>query len=197
MNVTIRQFGSFASILSGLLLFAAHLTEEISSSDILIVFAKNLVLVAHLTMVFALISVYETHTRTRRLGMLGLLFSTFGTMFVSAIVLVEIAGVSNTSAAAIQKASEIQWIVTSGPLLFVFGILILGVQLIKSGTRTKQAGILLILGTIVFAAAGYTSGAASIFVIAGSGLTSAGFILLGKPLRQGKPAAGRQITRVM
>ncbi|NJJ40250.1 hypothetical protein [Paenibacillus apii] len=189
LNVSIREFGSFASIVSGLLLFAAHLFEEISSSVTLIVIAKNLVLVAHLMMVFALISIYDNHTRTRRFGMLALLFSTLGTMFVSAIVLVEIAGVSSTAAAAVLKAPEIQWIVTSGPLLFVFGILILGVQLIKSGTYAKQAGIFLILGTIVFAAAGYTSGAASIFVIAGSALTGAGFILLGNLLRQVKPAS--------
>ena len=91
---SISKIGMIASITTGFLLAFAHLLEEAVQNDTWIIVAKNLILIAHLAMVFSLVAIYESDSSKNGWRAAGMLLATVGTMLVSAIVFVEAASVS-------------------------------------------------------------------------------------------------------
>jgi hypothetical protein len=176
--LSIRQIGLAASVVSGILLFGGHLVEESSSGEFMLIAAKNLVLLAHLAMSFTFIAIYELHPRKTGIDLLGMLLATFGTIMVSAIIIIEAAGITVQDAGHVLHASGVRWIADSGPLMFVMGMLVIGIKLMRSGANAP-GGAMLTLGTLIFAAAGYSGPLSTIMVILGSALTGAGFIWAG------------------
>ena len=91
-------------------------------------------------------------------------------------------------------------------LVFAFSIPILadtaarlalfGAATMRAGVLPRWAGLLLIVGDVVFGLGSFAGSAATIFEILGAALTCAALVWLGLSLRSGSAASARQPTRV-
>ena len=176
---SIRFIGGLAAIGSGALLFAAHLLEEVGHGQFIEVIAKNMVMIAHLGMIFGFISIHESSSRMRTFGHIGMFLATVGTALVSLIVFVEISAAAGAEVREVVQADGVGWVHTFGPLIFVAGILLVGIRSLIAGDSSRLGGSFLILGTIVFAAAGSAGAAEPILIVAGAAITGGGLIRLG------------------
>ncbi|TXK86136.1 hypothetical protein [Paenibacillus sp. N3.4] len=86
-----KIYGGVGAIASGIFLFLGHLLLFFSENDLVTELGKSLVLFAHLILVFAFIGLYEEQAgRNGILGTSGMLLGVVGTIFVTAIVYVEL-----------------------------------------------------------------------------------------------------------
>jgi hypothetical protein len=179
----IRSIGGWASILSGIILFLAHLLISLTKSNNGSVLGSSLVLTAHLVVVFGLIGIYEVQaTQLRFISVIGMLLSVVGTIFVSAIVFVELAGASGVEVDPIFNAPVVHTIYSIGPLYFVFGMILLGISTMISKLPSRMGGLFLILGTIVFALASFASSGKNIIEVIGAAITGGGYVWCGASL---------------
>jgi hypothetical protein len=111
-----------------------------------------------------------------------MLLGVLGTIFVSASVLVEIAGAAGLNVNPIFDLPIPNMVRSIGGLIFVFGMLFFGVSIIKYKTLPFWGGILLILGTIIFALGSVVTAFGPYFIVIGATLTGAGFVWLSLPI---------------
>ncbi|MFP3389798.1 hypothetical protein [Brevibacillus sp. SIMBA_040] len=121
-KLSISKIGMIASITTGFLLAFAHLLEEAAQNDTWIIVAKNMILIAHLAMVFSFVAIYESDSSKNGWRAAGMLLAIVGTMLVSAIVFVEAASVSMSEATTVLQVVGVSWVTAAGPLLFVLGM---------------------------------------------------------------------------
>jgi hypothetical protein len=180
--------GGVAAILTGLLLFIAHLFNFMDGSEQGTVLGQSMVFVAHISAVFAFIGIYMSQGQKNGiLGSVGMFLSTIGTIIVSAIVYVEIAGASGANVSSVFNESVPGFIFIVGPLMFVVGALCVGASTILVGILSRLGGILLILGDVVFALGSVAGAAEPLFTVLGSAITCGGFVWLGTSLiKRGK-----------
>ncbi|RHW31458.1 hypothetical protein D1B33_17745 [Lysinibacillus yapensis] len=182
--------GGIASILTGVFLFSAHLINFLANLENGTILGQSLVFIAHIAAVFSFIGIYNAQGRNNRtLGSLGMVLSTTGTIIVSAIVYVEIARASGANVSSVFHEEVPNFILNVGPLLFVIGLLCLGISIILGKILSRRGGALLILGNIIFALGSFAGSAEAIFSVAGSAITGCGFIWLGLSLIKQKEAA--------
>ena len=175
--------GGVAAIVTGLLLFIAHLLNFIDGSEQGTVLGQSLAFIAHIIAVFAFIAIYISQgQKNRRLGLVGMILSTIGTISVSAIVYVEIAGAAGANVSSVFNESVPGFILIVGPLMFVVGVLCVGISTILVGILPRLGGILLILGDVVFASGSIAGAAEPLFTVLGSAITCGGFVWLGSSL---------------
>lgn len=180
-KLSISKIGMIASIATGFLLAFAHLLEEAAQNDTWIIVAKNMILIAHLAMVFSFVAIYESDSSKNGWRAAGMLLATVGTILVSVIIFVEAASVSMPDATRVLQAVGVSWVTAAGPLLFVLGMLLIGTQLVLNG---GSGGLLFIIGTVVFASADFVGPAGSVAIITGSALTGAGFVFVGVNMKK-------------
>lgn len=174
-----KRLGAMSSVISGLLLFLAHVSN-LGAGHAGTVLGKTLVLCAHLLIVFAFFWLYvEQGDNNGILGNLGMTTGIIGTVLVTAIVYVEIAGVAGTQVDAVFAVSVPKFIHVFAPLLFVLGMILIGISIIRGKVLLRSGGILLIAGTLIFAAGSFAGAAEAIISVIGSAVTGGGFIWLG------------------
>src|SRR4051794_28940643 len=94
--------GGVAAILTGLLLFIAHVLNFIDGSEQGTVLGQSLVFIAHIFAVFAFIGIYLSQGQKNGvIGSVGMFLSTIGTIIVSAVVYVEIASASGVNVSSV------------------------------------------------------------------------------------------------
>ncbi|MFJ7952541.1 hypothetical protein ACIQZG_13545 [Lysinibacillus sp. NPDC096418] len=182
MNTTLlfRSVGGFASVISGLFLGIGHLINLFGEADDGTVFGQSLVLFGHLGLSFAFIGLFEAQgKRNGLLGNLGMLLSLIGTTCVTAVVYVEIAGVSGMNVNPILNEGVSGIIYTVGPLFFVLGMILVGISVMKESILPRMGGLCLIVGTLVFALATFIPSAEGIITVIGGTITGIGFVWLG------------------
>lgn len=185
-----RFGGGIVAIFTGLSLFTAHFFNFLSGSHTGTVFGQTLVFFAHLAAVFAFVGIYDGQGRKNGiLGFLGMLLSSIGTMMVSAIVYVEIAGASGADVRLVYQEAVPGIILMAGPLLFAIGMLCVGASVCLANALPRSGGILLIAGTVVFALGGLAEQAELFASLMGAALTCGGFLRLGFHLAVRKPAS--------
>lgn len=173
-----RYVGGYISILSGAVLILAHILNLGSTQGT--VLGETLILAAHLLMVFVFFALYEVQSEKNDiLGLLGMLAGIIGTILVTSIVLVEIAGASGTAVDSIWTSNVPNTIHSFGPLLFVVGMILFGISVTRGKTLPRDGGYLFIAGTVIFAAASFAGSSQDIFIVIGAIVTGAGFIRLG------------------
>lgn len=190
-----KSIGGLAGIITGVFLFTAHLLNFVSSSSNGTVVGKTMVLIAHILAVFALIGIYEAlSSKNGLLGTLGMILSVVGTIIVSAIVFVEIAAASGVDVTEVFQATIPSLIMTFGPLLFVIGLILVGISILRVNTLCKWGAGFLIAGDVIFALGSVAGGIGPILTITGAAVTGAGFILIGiKLFNQEEPI---RVTRL-
>ncbi|WP_066073269.1 hypothetical protein [Neobacillus soli] len=183
MNPSIIRLGSFTSILAGTLLIAAH-ALNLGSGEYGSVYGNFLVFMSHLLLVFAFFGLYIFQgEKNGTVGFLAMLLGNIGNIVVTAIVFVEIAQASLEKASQVLMTSVNEPLSTYGPLLFVLGMILLGISIIRGKVFPVYSGYLLVAGTIVFAAAGMINDFKLIIEVIGAIFTGAGFIAAGMTLR--------------
>jgi hypothetical protein len=65
-----------------------------------------------------------------------------------------------------------------GELAFLIGLILFGIAMMRAGVFPRRAGLLLIVGDVVFGAASVAGSAATILEILGAALTCAAFVWL-------------------
>ncbi|WP_416825595.1 hypothetical protein [Ectobacillus polymachus] len=184
MASTFRFVGGSISILLGALLLIGH----IINLGVGTILGETMILTSHLLMVFAFFVLYEAQSEENSiLGMFGMLTGIIGTILVTAIVLVEIAGISGASIDAVFAANVPHAIHSFGPLLFVLGMILFGISVARGTTLPRDGGYLLIIGTVIFAVASLAGSAEDIFSVIGAIITGGGFIRLGLYLIKASP----------
>jgi len=179
MNKSITLMGRITSILSGILLVCAH-SLNLGAGEQGSVFGSLLVFVAHLLLVFAFFGLYiQQGDRNGLLGFFAMLVGNIGNIIVTAIVFVEIAQASGENIHHVFTTPVTQPIYSFGPLLFVIGMILLGVSMIRAKVFPVFSGYLLLIGTIVFAVASVSGDIQKIVEVIGSLFTGAGFITAG------------------
>lgn len=181
MTNSFRVEGGIGAIVGGLCLVVGHLLNYIGGQPTGTTGGKSLVFVGHVVLVFAFIGLYSyqrTHDRAP-VGRIGMLMSTIGTVLVSAIVFVELAGTTGVDTTPVFEAAGTTLLYTVGPLVFVLGMVTVGASIIRRHDLPRGGGGLLIAGTAVFAGASIVTAFASLLTLAGAVLTATGFVWLG------------------
>ncbi len=182
MNSTLlfRPIGGITSVISGLFLAIAHLINLLGGSENGTVLGQSLVLIAHLGLCFAFIGLFEAQGKSNGLlGTLGMVFGMIGTIFVTAVVFVEIAGASGVNVDQIFNEGVSGIIYMVGPLLFVIGLILVGISVMKEGILPRIGGLCLIVGTFVFALASLIPSFEAFISFIGGAITGIGFVWLG------------------
>jgi hypothetical protein len=112
------------------------------------------------------------------------------------VVLVEIAGASGVEVDVVPGASIPGALALLGGLAFLIGLILFGVATMRAGVFPRWAGLLLILGDVVFGLGSFAGSAATIFEILGAAVTCAALVWLGFSLLSGGDASARQPTRM-
>ena len=193
----VRTGGGLASAAAGILLLLGHLLDLGSDSDYGTVLGGALVLTAHVVLVFALIGLYAAQAElSGLLGSLGMVLSVVGTTLVSGVVLVEIAGASGAEVEDVLGAGLPGALVLLGGLAFLIGLILFGVATMRAGVFPRWAGLLLIVGDVVFGVGSFAGAAATIFELLGALITCTALVWLGLSLLSGSGASAGQPARV-
>ncbi|WP_066306876.1 hypothetical protein [Bacillus sp. FJAT-29814] len=195
MYKTIVSLLCWTAILSGILLITAHLLNY-GSMEYGTVFGNLLIFTAHALLVFTFFAVYMFQGERNGLtGLLAMIFGVAGNIIVTAIVFVEIAQASLGDVGEVFSSPAIQPIYIFGPLLFVIGMILLGISLIRGKILPAYSGYFLLAGTIIFALASVFPGFQSMIEIVGSLFTGAGFIIIGIQAAK-RPAASNKTDAI-
>ncbi len=193
----IRTGGGLASAAAGLLLLLGHILDLGGDPEYGTVLGGALVLTAHVVLVFALVALYAAQAeQSGLLGSLGMVLSVVGTTLVSGVVMVEIAGASGVKVDDVLRAGFPSALALLGGLAFLIGLILFGVATMRAGVFPRYAGLLLVVGDIVFGAGSFAGAAATIFEILGAALTCAALVWLGLSLLSLSGKSARQSARV-
>jgi uncharacterized membrane protein len=83
-----------------------------------------------------------------------------------------------------------------GGLAFLIGLILFGIATMRAGAFPRWAGVLLIVGDVVFGAASFSGSASLVVEVIGALITCAAFVWLGLALLSGGSASARQLARV-
>jgi hypothetical protein len=187
MSTHFRCIGGYTSIISGILLILAHTLNLGGSNEFGTELGETLVLTAHLLLVFAFFGLYEVQgERNGILGLLGMIAGVIGTILVTAIVYVEIAGASGTKVDSVFASDVPSTIHSFGPILFVAGMILFGISIVREKIFPRGGGYLLIAGTLIFSAGSFAGEAQAIVSVIGAVFTGGGFVWLGFPMVKNK-----------
>ena len=182
----VRRGGGLASAAAGILLLLGHLLDLGGDSDYGTVLGGVMVLTAHVLLVFALVGLYAAQAEhIGLLGSLGMVLGVVGTILVSGVVLVEIAGASRAEVADVLGAGLSAALVLLGGLAFLIGLILFGAATMRAGVFPRWAALLLIVGDVVFGAGSFAGAAATIVEVVGALITCAAFVWLGLSLLSG------------
>ncbi|MEH7414897.1 hypothetical protein V7266_06380 [Neobacillus drentensis] len=183
MTQAIARLGKFTSVLAGILLIIAH-SLNLGARDFGSVPGSLLVFFAHLLLVFVFFSLYSYQGETNGVvGFLAMLLGNIGNVIVTAIVYVELAEASTEKTIPVFTTPVNEPIHMFGPLLFVIGMIFIGISIIRGKRLPASIGYLLLIGTLVFAAAGMAGDHQRIIEVLGALFTGAGFIFAGIKLK--------------
>jgi hypothetical protein len=189
--------GGLASAAAGLLLLLGHLLDLGGHPEYGTVLGGALVLTAHVVLVFALVALYAAQAeQSGLLGSLGMVLGVAGTTLVSGVVMVEIAGASGVEVDAVLGAGLPSALTLLGGLAFLIGLILFGVATMRAGVFPRWAGLLLIVGDVVFGVGSFAGSAATIFEILGALVTCAALVWLGLALLSGSGASTERPARV-
>lgn len=176
-----RVEGAGGAIIGGLCLVFGHLLNYVGGQPAGTTGGKSLVFAGHVVLLFAFVGVYSHQQRHLRapVGRAGMILSTIGTVLVSAIVFVELAGTTGVDTMPVFEAAGTSLLYTVGPLMFILGMLTVGASILRRHDLPRGGGGLLIVGTAVFAGASIIADFAALLTVAGAALTAAGFVWLG------------------
>jgi hypothetical protein len=111
--------------------------------------------------------------------------------------LVEIAGASGAEVENVLGAGLPGTLALLGGLAFLIGLIVFGAATMRAGVFPRWAGLLLIVGDVVFGLGSFAGSAATIFEIVGALITCVALVWLGLSLLSGNAAsAAGQPTRV-
>jgi hypothetical protein len=159
------------------------------------VIGASLVLAAHLALVFALVALYAAQAdRSGLPGSLGRVLSVSGTTLVCGVVLVEVAGVSGAEVDAVLASGLSGALSVLGGLALIVGLLLFGIAMLQAGVFPRLAGLLLIIGDVVFAAASVSGSATLVVEVIGAAITCVAFVWLGLALLSGRSGESAQQT---
>jgi hypothetical protein len=193
----VRTGGGLASVAAGILLLLGHLLDLGGDSAYGTVLGGVLVLAAHVLLVFALVGLYAAQAeRSGLLGSLGMVLGVVGTILVSGVVLVEIAGASGAEVEDVLGTGLPAALALLAGLAFLVGLILFGVATMRAGIFPRWAGLLLIAGDVVFGLGSLAGSAATIFEILGAAITCAALVWLGASLLSGSGATAGQLARV-
>ncbi|MBU8917731.1 hypothetical protein BGM25_16985 [Bacillus sp. FJAT-29953] len=179
MNNTSNRLLSWTGILAGILLIIAHLLNY-GSGEYGTVIGNLLVFKAHALLVFTFFGIFAFQAgRNGLLGLLAMILGVLGNIIVTAVVFVEIAQASAGDFSKVFNTPATQPIYTFGPLLFVLGMILLGISIIRGKVLPAYSGYLLLAGTIIFALASVFVHHQSLIEVIGSVFTGIGFIAVG------------------
>lgn len=183
MSNGFKFIGGYASIVAGCLLFFGHSLNLRGGLEFGTVTGSTCVFVAHLLLAFALMALYSCNEQGGKvLGLLGMILGVVGTIATTAVVYVEISGASGVTVSPVYASGVPAIIHSILPLLFVLGLILFGISVIRLNNLPHVGGYLLIVGTIVFVAASFLGSAQAAGDVIGSLITGAGFVWLGIPL---------------
>jgi hypothetical protein len=187
--------GGLASAAAGVLLVLGHVLNLGGDEEYGTVIGASLVLAAHLALVFALVALYAAQADRSGLPVsLGRVLSVSGTTLVCGVVLVEVAGVSGAEVDAVLASGLSGALSVLGGLAFIVGLLLFGIATLQAGVFPRLAGLLLIIGDVVFAAASVSGSATLVVEVIGAAITCVAFVWLGLALLSGRSGESAQQT---
>ena len=178
----VRFGGGLASAAAGILLLLGHVLNLGGDPEYGTVPGASSVLVAHIILVVALVALYAAQAdESGLLGSLGMVLGVIGTTLVSG------AEVDALFAAGVSGMLSVL-----GGLAFFIGLILFGIATMRAGVFPRWAGLLLIVGDIVFGAGDFTRSAAPVVFVVGALITCAGFVWLGVALLSGRSGVSSQ-----
>lgn len=184
MSIVFRLEGATGAVAGGLFLVLGHLLNYTGGLPAGTTAGKTLVFAGHVVLVFAFVGLYSHQQRHRStsVGRAGMILGVLGTVMVSAIVFVELAGTTGVDTTPVFEAAGTTGFYTVGPLVFVLGMVLVGGSIVRRADLPRLAGGLLVVGTAVFAGASAVAEMAALLTVIGAAVTAAGFIWLGAAL---------------
>lgn len=182
-NIPFVKLGGFSAIIGGILLALGHLLNGFLNNGENTLVGQTFIFTAHLLLIFSFIGIYNKHSSTLgNLGGIGTVLGIIGSIAVCSIVFVEISETSNVDTSQIINAPVVNIIHSFGPLLFVLGLILFSIAVLRIKNNTKWAGALLLIGNFIFIAGSFSAGINLFTSIFGSLFTASGFIWLGSSL---------------
>lgn len=165
----VRKGGGLASAAAGVLLVLGHVLKLGGDKEYGTVLGASLVFAVHVALVFALVTLYAAQAdRSGLPGSLAMVLSVSGTTLVSGVVLVEVAGASGGEVDAVLASGLSGALSVLGGLAFFLGLLPFGIATMRAGVFPRLAGLLLIVGDVVFAAASFSGSAMLVVEVIGA-----------------------------
>jgi hypothetical protein len=193
----VRTGGGIVSAAAGPLLLVSNLLDLGGDTEYGTVLGGILVLAAHVALVFALVASYAAQTeRSGLLRSLGMVLGVVGTTLVSGVMLVEIAGASGAEVDVVLGTDLPSALAVLGGWAFLIGLIVFGIATMRPGVFPRWAGLLLIVGDVVFGAASFAGTATIISEIIGALITCAALVWLGLSLLSGSGTSVGQPARV-
>ena len=193
----VRTGGGIVSAAAGPLLLVSNLLDLGGDTEYGTVLGGILVLAAHVALVFALVASYAAQTeRSGLLRSLGMVLGVVGTTLVSGVMLVEIAGASGAAVDVVLATGLPSALAVLGGWAFLIGLIVFGIATMRPGVFPRWAGLLLIVGDVVFGAASFAGTATIISEIIGALITCAALVWLGLSLLSGSGTSVGQPARV-
>jgi hypothetical protein len=184
-------------VAAGLLLLVGHIINLGGDPEYGTVVGETLVLGAHALLVFALVALWAVQAeRSGSLGAVGMVLSVVGTTLNCAAVLAEIAGASGAEVEAVVGQGVSGAITLLGGLAFLVGLILFGTATMRAGVLPRWAGLLLILGDLVFAVGTFAGSVALIVEVLGALITCAAFVWLGFALLSASDTPVQRPARV-
>jgi hypothetical protein len=153
--------GGLTCVIAGVLLATGQITNLLGDdTQFGTVVGGNLIHIAHLLLIFALISLYSAQARRSGvLGLLGTAMGIIGTSLIVTIVFVNTAGAYSVRVPPSGNGSPVRstvpeataWILDSvysvlGPPIFTIGLIVFGLATVRAGRFPPGVGALLVLG---------------------------------------------------
>ncbi|WP_435096171.1 hypothetical protein [Halarchaeum sp. P4] len=184
-DTPLRIEGGVAAVLAGVLLPLGHALNLVGGDPTAgTPLGRGAVLLAHALLVFAFVGIYAVQADRAPdvAGRLGMVAGTLGTVFVTAVVYVELAGSAGVDVTPVFATAATGPVSAAGPLLFVLGLVLVGWTVVRGPPLPRWSGGLLVVGTLVFAAASAVPAVAPGLTVIGAVLTGAGFVWAGTAL---------------
>lgn len=182
-----RFAGGISSILTALLVLTASLLDYVNETGDATVAGRGLIFVAHILAVFVFVAIYEQHKEEGVfLGGLAFILGVIGTVITSSVIFVELAGAAGIGIEPMLEVPILKTISNLGLVLFVVGMLLIGLSIILAGILSRWGGWLLIIGTIIFVLGNFETNIAHILIIIGAAFSFGGFLLVGVTLLKDK-----------
>lgn len=178
-----KLLGGISAILTGALLFAAHVLNLLSQAEHGTVVGPLFAFLGHIAVIFAFFGMYEAQGSSNGpLGLIGIVLSIIGTVSLCAVLYLDIVATYGVELDRLYHGLIPRLIHIVSPIIYGLGIVLFAASLIKARVLPRFGALTLIVGTLLFGVGSELGIAEQLMAVIGASVMGVGFVWLGSAL---------------